>query len=75
MSLTETELLKDIAAESLAVSNDSEYLTNLLIETCEHETAEELKIALLQAKAECLLILSNLNDSLSRINSLFVPSV
>ncbi len=70
--LTETELIADIACECLAVSNDSGYLTNLLIETCEHNTAEELKTALLEAKAEALLILSTINNSLSRINSLFV---
>lgn len=68
MALTTAELIEDIQAEIGESSSASVDLTGHLTSAESCETLEDLKQNILEAKGAVLLILSGLNDQLSRIN-------
>jgi len=65
---TAQELIDDIQAEIGECSSESMDLTGHLTSAESCETLEDLKQNILEAKGVALLILSNLNDQLSRLN-------
>ena len=67
--LTTTELITDIQGEVGECSSASLDLIGHLTSAESCETAEELKQHILEAKGVALLILSNLNDQLSRLKT------
>lgn len=66
--LFEQEMIEDIQAEIGECSSASLDLIGHLTSAESCETSEDLKQNILEAKGVLLLILTNLNDQLSRLN-------